>query len=180
MRNLRGMTKYFTQIKNRYSFSCPGVLAVAILALCFFQGCLPAPYYQKEEAIPQNAWKYSFKPTFTFEISDTVAAYQPYFIIQHTQAYPYSNIWMWVYIKTPGDTVAKKERVNVILAEQNGQWLGRGMGEIWEQRLRLNLGNTSFNRKGEYKISFEQNMRVNPLPEILHVGIRLEKEPPRR
>lgn len=153
------------------------IICFLLVIVCFFQGCLPAPYYQKEEAIPQNAWKYSFRPAFTFEIKDTTAHYQPYFIIRHTQAYPYSNIWMWIYIKTPADSLEKRERVNVILAEPNGQWMGRGMGEIWEERLKLILGDeVKFNRKGEYKISFEQNMRINPLPEILHVGLRIEKE----
>jgi gliding motility-associated lipoprotein GldH len=83
---------------------------------------------------------------------------------------------MWVYIKTPGDSVIKKERVNIILAEATGKWLGRGMGEIWEQRMQLNLGDSiNFYRKGTYEISLEQNMRINPLPDILHVGLRVEK-----
>src|ERR1039458_9259968 len=95
-------------------------------------GCLPAPYFQKEETIPQYSWTYNFKPSFTFNITDSNAIYQPYFVIRHTQAYPYSNLWIWVYVKTPGDTITKKERVNIVLAENNGKWLGRGMGEIYE------------------------------------------------
>ncbi len=151
-----------------------------IIALFLFAvglaGCLPAPYYQKDDTIPQNAWDYSFKPTFEIDITDTTVPYQPYFLIRHTQAYPYCNLWIWIYIKTPGDTVAKKERINIPLAETDGKWLGRGMGEIYEQRLKVNLGDSvKFNRKGSYKISLEQNMRINPLPEILNVGFRLEK-----
>ncbi len=149
---------------------------IIILVLsCFFAGCLPAPYYQKEEPVPQDAWNYNFKPTFTFDIADTTLVYQPYFIIRHTQAYPYSNLWMWIYIKVPGDSVIKKERINVPLAEANGKWLGRGMGEIYEQRLPIQFDSISFNKKGTYQVSLEQNMRVNPLPEVLNVGFRLEK-----
>lgn len=144
--------------------------------LCILSGCLPAPYYHKEEAIPQNAWNYNFKPSFTFDITDTNAAYQPYFLIRHTQAYPYCNLWVWVYVKTPGDTLVKKERINITLAEPTGKWLGRGMGEIYEQRMPFSFGDSvSLNRKGAYTISFEQNMRINPLPDVLNVGLRLEK-----
>jgi len=144
-------------------------------------GCLPAPYYQKEEAVPQNAWNYTFKPKFSIDITDTVSHYQPYFLIQHTQAYPYNNLWMWLYIKTPGDSIIRKERINIPLAEATGRWMGRGMGEMWEQRVAMDLGDSvKFNKKGTYEISLEQNMRINPLPEILHVGLRLEKIEVRR
>jgi gliding motility-associated lipoprotein GldH len=144
---------------------------------CVLPGCLPAPYYQKEEAIPQNAWTYDFKPSFTFDITDSVAIYQPYFLIRHSQAYPYCNIWLWVYIKTPGDSVPKKERVNITLAENNGKWLGLGMGEIYEQRMRIIFSDAvKFNKLGTYTVSLEQNMRINPLPEIMNVGFCLKKK----
>lgn len=144
--------------------------------ICLLAGCLPAPYFQREEPIPKNLWAYNFKPTFKFDITDTTVAYQPWFLIQHTQAYPYCNLWLWVYIKTPGDTVVKKQRMNITLAEASGKWLGRGMGEIWEQRMKMNLGDSvRLNRKGTYEIAFEQNMRINPLPDVLHVGLKVEK-----
>jgi gliding motility-associated lipoprotein GldH len=149
-----------------------------IIAVCFLlTGCLPAPYFQKEASIPQYAWTYSFKPSFTFDITDSTAIYMPYFLIRHTQSYPYSNLWMWIYVKSPGDSIPKKERVNIVLAENSGKWLGRGMGEIYEQRMKIVFGDSiNFNRPGTYTVSVEQNMRINPLPEILNVGFRLEKK----
>ena len=152
------------------------LIVIAFIISCTFAGCLPAPWYQKEDAIPQNAWAYNFKPTFTFDITDSAITYQPYFIIRHTQAYPYSNLWILVHIQTPHDTVTKNARINIPLAETDGKWLGRGMGEIFEQRLKISFGDSiKFNRKGTYKISMEQNMRINPLPEIMNVGLRMEK-----
>jgi len=144
---------------------------------CILAGCLPAPYYQKEVFIPQNEWTYSFKPSFTFDITDTTTGYQPFFVIRHTQAYPYCNLWLWVYIKTPGDSTEKKERMNVVLADATGKWLGRGMGEIYEQRLPIKFDDSiRFNRAGTYKITFDQIMRINPIPEVLNVGLRMEKK----
>jgi gliding motility-associated lipoprotein GldH len=161
-----------TSIRRIISVVCPLIITASL-----FMGCMHAPFvFQKEEGIPQNAWAYNFKPTFTFDITDTTADYRPFFIIRHTQSYPYCNIWVLMYIQVPGDTVVKKERVNITMAEPSGKWLGRGMGEIYEQQLQLKLGDSvRFNKKGTYKISFEQNMRVNPLPEVLNVGFRLEK-----
>jgi len=83
---------------------------------------------------------------------------------------------MLVHIKQPEDTVIKTERVNIVLAESSGKWMGRGMGELYEQRMFLKLSDTAlFNKAGTYEISLEQNMRVDPLPEILNVGLRVEK-----
>ncbi len=98
-------------------------------------------------------------------------------MIRHTEAYPYSNIWLWVYTKKPGDSTFKKTRVEIPLADAAGKWLGRGMGEIWEQRMPItDEGDKSILRKkGVWEIKLEQNMRVNPLPEVLQVGVRIEK-----
>ena len=145
-----------------------------IFTFCF-ASCLPSPHYQKVETVPQNAWSYNFKPKFTFEITDTTAGYETYFIIRHTQAYPFSNLWLWLYIKTPGDSTVRRERVNVPLAQSNGKWLGNGMGELFQQQLRLNLDSVSFKKPGTYQITVEQNMRVNPLPEVLNVGMMVKK-----
>ncbi|MBA3828848.1 MAG: gliding motility lipoprotein GldH [Taibaiella sp.] len=152
------------------------VIIVLLLSTVFFAGCAPSPYFQREEPVPQNAWQYQYQPTFKFEVSDTTVLYNLYFLIRHTDVYPYSNIWLWVYSKTPGDTAFNKTRLEIPLAEPSGKWLGRGMGEIWEQRMPITGTNSmSFHKKGKYEIRFEQNMRVNPLPEVLHVGLRVEK-----
>ena len=144
--------------------------------LLLLAGCMPAPFFQKEEAVPGNSWNYNFKPTFTFEITDSNSSYQPSFIIRHSQAYPYCNIWVWLYIKTPGDTTTKKQRINIVLAESTGKWMGRGMGELYEQRMPFAFGEpVQIHKPGTYTVSIEQNMRVNPLPEVLNVGFRLEK-----
>jgi gliding motility-associated lipoprotein GldH len=149
---------------------------LVILFMSFlFVGCIPTPYYQKQVPVPSNQWSYNFKPVFKFDIKDTTATYRTYFIVQHSQAYPFANIWMWMYIKVPGDSVLKKERVNITLADPQGKWLGRGMGAIYEERVGVNFGEAvPFNRVGTYEIALEQNMRVNPLPEVLHVGLRVE------
>jgi len=152
------------------------VVSVILFSCCLFAACMPAPPYQKEEAVPGNAWHYNFRPSFTFEITDSTATYQPYFIMRHTQAYPYNNLWMWLYIKTPGDSLSTKARININLAEAGGKWLGRGMGEIYEQRIPISLGDSvNLSKPGTYHVVMEQNMRVDPLPEVLHVGLRVEK-----
>lgn len=146
-------------------------------AVLLLSGCMESPVFQQQIAVPKNAWAYDFKPTFRFDIDDTVSDYKVYFLIRHTEAYPFSNIWLQLYNKQPGDSTFLKSRVEVPLAQNTGQWIGRGMGEIWEHRMPLTRDDAPmrFKKAGRYEIRFEQNMRSNPLPEVLQVGLRVEK-----
>lgn len=152
-------------------------LFVFILLACF-TSCIKSPYYQKEYSVPQNAWRYQFKPSFKFEITDTTSSYDLFFNIRHTEAYPFSNIWVWIYTKQPGDSTFQKSRIEIPLAEPSGKWMGRGAGEIWEQHMPLTAGDKAmvFKKTGTYEIRMEQNMRVDPLPEVLQIGLRVEKQ----
>jgi gliding motility-associated lipoprotein GldH len=140
-------------------------------------GCVPSPYYEKHATFPRNEWSNKAIPSFKFDIKDTSVAYNLYFIIRHTEAYPFSNIWIYIYSKQPDAKKYEQSRIEIPLAEPSGKWLGRGMGEIWEQRMPITRNDNpmQFNKPGTYEIKFEQNMRVNPLPEILQVGLRIEK-----
>lgn len=153
------------------------ICTIFVLILLATAGCMPSPYFQKNVTIPQNQWNYDFQPLFKVDIKDTAAMYNLYFIIRHTEAYRFSNIWMWIYTKEPGDSTFKKSRIEIPLAEKSGRWLGRGMGELWEQRMPITRNDAPmiFKKPGTYEIRFEQNMRINPLPEILQVGLRIEK-----
>lgn len=157
-----------------------------LISLCFLAACQPSPKYQKHVTIPSGGWQYAFQPEFKIQIQDTNAAYQMFFLIRHTNAYPYSNIWLRLKTRQPGDSSFQQQRFEVTLAAPtavlpdgslSGGWLGRGMGEIWEQRMALNdvQHPVYFPKSGEYVFKLSQDMRVNPLPEVIQVGLRVEK-----
>ncbi len=154
-------------------------LLAGMLALVFLAGCRPGPEYQDHFTIPNHAWKSDFRPEFKFVISDTAVPYQLFLIVRHTDAYRFQNIWINLDSKGPGDSSFTLNRAEVTLAAPNGRWLGRGMGELYEQRVPVNTpGNpVYFRRPGKYVLRLTQDMRQDPLPEILTVGIRLEKLP---
>jgi gliding motility-associated lipoprotein GldH len=150
-------------------------------AFCI-SACKPSPQYQDHYTLPSAQWASTFQPQFKFEITDTAAAYQLFLLIRHTDAYPFSNIWINMDSKGPRYSSFSKFRVEVPLAATNGQWLGRGMGEIWEQRVPINSLQMPafFPHKGLYTVRLTQDMRRDPLPEVLTIGLRLEKLPPFR
>lgn len=150
------------------------IISIALI----LSGCMPSPYYQKTYSMPKNEWTYADKPTFKFEVKDTAALYHLYFLIRHTETYPYSNIWIWVETKQPGEDTFSRSRIEIPLAETSGKWLGRGMGEIWEQRMPITKEDNPirFSKQGMYEVRFEQNMRLDPLPEVLQVGLRVANQ----
>ncbi len=154
----------------------PAFLALATLGL---MACEPTgAVFQQQEAIPGTRWQSDYKPVFYFDITDSLATYNLYFLIRHTEAYPFSNIWLRFSIKGPQDSVAKNQQIEIPLAQDNGIWYGRNMNEIWEQRMPIATErgpNILFPNAGRYTIQFEHLMRVDPLPEVMNIGLRIEK-----
>ena len=61
---------------------------------------------------------------------------------------------------------------------KTGKPLGKsGIGDLYDHRFIL-LNNYKFKNKGKYRIVFEQFMRMDTLPGIMAVGLRVEKNLP--
>jgi gliding motility-associated lipoprotein GldH len=52
--------------------------------------------------------------------------------------------------------------------------MGKGVGDLWDNQL-LFKPSVKFPQAGKYKIEYEQAMRVDPLPYITDVGLRVER-----
>ncbi|MFT4061339.1 MAG: gliding motility lipoprotein GldH [Edaphocola sp.] len=152
------------------------IAASAVLAA--LSGCqIKTSYYQKQVAIPKASWSSSYQPTFKIDIRDTATAYKASLLLRHDEAYPFSNIWLRMKVKAPGEkTFSEGTRIEKTLANEDGTWLGRGMGGIWEERIPIpSREMPKFNRTGVYEIKLEQLMRKDPLPSVMNIGIRIER-----
>jgi gliding motility-associated lipoprotein GldH len=157
-----------------------GYLKIAIVfvfALTLSACIVKSPYYQKQVGIPGTQWSSKFQPKFSIDIPDTNHNYITYLLIRHTDDYPYSNIWINMKIKAPGepsfDTTIKIEKQ---LADASGKWLAKGMGNIREHKIPLSFKEIPpFTKAGNYIIQLEQIMRNDPLPCVLNVGMCVEK-----
>jgi len=145
-------------------------------ACCFFLvACtLTTGVFEKNVAVPGQEWESSFKPEIVFGIQDTSSLYNIYFVLRHTEAYSFNNIWISATVHQPGDTGVKTLRYDLTLATNDKGWMGAAMDDIYENRI-LIQPQTKFRRPGEYHFTIEQIMRQDPLKNVLNVGIRLEK-----
>lgn len=135
-------------------------------------GCTTVDLYEKTATMSGQEWKSGYKPSFTFEITDTTALYQVFFVMRHTDQYKFTNIFIDLGIKAPGSATVVNNREDVTLANNEG-WIGTGMDDIYYHRRAL--GPPQPFRAGTYTFTLQQIMREDPLKYVLDAGIRLEK-----
>ncbi len=137
------------------------------------QACNTLDVYEKSTSFPKHEWKSSMKPSFTFTIEDTLTSYNIYIVLRHEDAYRYNNIWLNVATQSPGDT-ARTQLVDVTLANNAKGWLGTGMDDVFDHRIRITRTPVRL-KKGNYTFVLQQAMREEPLQYLLSAGIRVEK-----
>jgi len=170
----------FARIKILFT-SSPLVLKKFYLGLLtstlLLASCDTIDLYEKVISIPKNKWRSTYKPSFTFEIKDTISAYQLYVIIRHNEKYNYNNIWLNLYTKSPDGTVSKAPYELPLATNEKG-WLGTGMDDLYEHRIALTPLNRQFyfKKAGNYTFSLGHIMREDPLENVMNVGLRIEKK----
>ena len=153
------------------------LLYSAVIAFCsgLLHSCTTVDLYEKTASIPRHAWKSNFRPSFDFTIKDTSSLYTVFLVLRHNEKYNFSNIYLNLYIKGPGQDSAQKIQRDLVLATNEKGWLGSGMDDIYEHRIPLTDAQTL--KAGNYTFTLEQIMREDPLQNVLNAGIRLEKKP---
>jgi gliding motility-associated lipoprotein GldH len=148
------------------------LLLITLLAVA----CVPGGQYAKVYYFSKKTWEYKDVKEFKFTIKDTSKNYNLIFLMQHTYAFPHSNIWINLSTKYPSGHSDTSHHLEIPLALLNGTWLGRSAGNISTQE--MNIGPDCralhFAEKGEYTMTMQQDTRLNPLPEINYVGLKIE------
>ena len=85
-----------------------------------------------------------------------------------------------ISVKMPGSDSTLSFRIDKQLGTDAEGWLGTGMDDIYEHRIKLVdefvENGVSFRKPGEYIFTIEQIMREDPLQHVLNVGLRIEKQ----
>lgn len=136
--------------------------------------CVQTGVFEKTITFPKHEWSSKEKQVVRFTISDTSSNYRLFFVIRHTNAYRYNNIWIKLGSKGPADSSFQFQQFDIPLATNN-HWNGTGMDDIFEQRILLSQRSIHVQKAGTYEFILQHIMREDPLGEILNAGIRLEK-----
>lgn len=158
-------------IRNRVIQNSFTVL-VAFAGL-IFSSCNKNVVFSEYKSFQETGWAAKDKAVFDLEINDTQTLNNIYLMVRHAESYPYSNLIVFVTTKYP-DGKALTDTMNIILANDKGEWMGSGVGDIFDFKVPVKK-NIRFPLAGKYQFSFEQGMRSDPLPMIMDFGFEIEK-----
>jgi gliding motility-associated lipoprotein GldH len=148
------------------------LILLAPLIFCL-SSCDKAVIYEENQQIPDKTWKQSEKFTFSTELTDTKSDLNIYLNIRNTGSYQYSNLFLFIKTVLP-DGTASIDTAECTLAKPDGEWLGTGLADVWSIQVPFKKRIRIF-KPGKYQFVVEQAMRIDPLPGIQDIGIRIEK-----
>jgi gliding motility-associated lipoprotein GldH len=148
-------------------------LLPAVFSILLFS-CTDDRFYEVNLPVANSEWYADDVKKFEVEITDTLAKYDFFINVRNTGAYQYANLFLFINTTFPDEKVSR-DTVEIILAEPSGRWLGKGSGSVYDNRV-LFKRNVIFPASGVYTFELEQAMRTRVLPEIMDVGLRIEKK----
>jgi len=122
-----------------------------------------------------NKWPVAKVPAYTFEITDTAPAYDLFFNVRNTAAYPFYNLYLKHELYSPEGKLLNSALHNIAISDsKTGEPKGSGSGDIFDHQVRF-IHKVRFTRPGKYTVKIKQYMRKDPLPDIMAIGLRVAK-----
>jgi len=146
-----------------------------ILIVIVTYACNPNRIYERNVKFSDRIWNKDSAAIFMFEIVDINTDYKFYFNLRNTILYPYQNIYLTYSMEDTLGNVYDSDLTNINLFDsKTGEPFGSGMGDIFDHQY-LVIEDYQFNNPGTYLFRIKQYMRMDSLPEIMSVGLRIEK-----
>lgn len=138
-------------------------------------GCDNQKVFEQNIDIENRKWPKDDIKRFEFEITDVGQSYNIYYNIRNSVAFPFHNLFLTCSLEDSSGNKLMSELQNMnVFDEKTGKPLGQGLGDIFDLQV-LSVENYSFEKPGKYTFTVQQFMRRDTLPEILSIGIHIER-----
>ena len=134
-------------------------------------GCDTA-YYTSSYSFNNNVWRYDDPRSFSFEIRDTSKVYDMILSVDHTDQFPYQNLYLKTSTRFPSDTIIEQS-LSIEMANEAGFWFGECTGANCELSMPIQ-SNVHFSEKGSYTLELEQYTRTDSLSGINGINLLLQ------
>jgi gliding motility-associated lipoprotein GldH len=158
-----------TKRKNSYS------LILLFTSSLLLLSCNKNVIYTDSVSMPAKKWELMTIPSFSVPIDDTLNSNNVSFTIRTGSSYPFRNIYLFVQTKSPDGNFIT-DTLQYFLADEKGNWYGKGFGDIHELILPYK-SNVFFPVKGTYRFSVRHGMRIEDLNGVYDFGLKIEKVP---
>jgi len=138
--------------------------------------CSPNRIFEQAESLPDQQWAYTDTIWVKASIPDTTSSYDLYLAIRHNQEYPFSNLWIHLQTFYPSGQTGLLKKQLIIGNNEAQTWETDCLQDICNGLLPIVEGVT-FSEKGDIRFALTHIMRTNPLPGIMDIGLRIERQP---
>ena len=104
-------------------------LILSLLAICFMtlgSACSRSAETGQFRAVDSSCWRYGDTLSYNIATADSVWHGDIAIVVRHAASYPFSNLWLEIGYP-PNDSI-KPDTLDIVLADDFGNWLGRGLG----------------------------------------------------
>jgi len=152
---------------NKYSF------VLILISLLLLSSCNSNVIFSDSKMMKEKIWYLTDIPSFKVQVTDTINSNNVIFIIRTGSSYPFRNIYLFVTTTSP-DGKSITDTLQYDLADEKGNWSGKGFGDIHELNLTYK-SNVYFPVKGIYQFNIQHGMRIEDLKGVYDIGLRVEK-----
>lgn len=164
-----------TKRKSKYHIFPKGFLVrKSSLGFLFFllSACSQASLFEENVRIHEQHWNRQQVPEFQVHMSQPHSKMDVYISMRHSSKYKYANLALIVEEITPANKKTSYS-VRFPVSDSEGRWLGTGAGNILNYQIPF-LKDHHFTDTGLYSYRIRQNMSINPLPDVLDVGLKIQ------
>lgn len=148
-------------------------LIIVLISSFALSSCDRNGVYEENINTSNSTWAENNVAKFIAPIADTVSYHNIYINIRNTTDYPNCNLYLFIATTAPTG-VTQIDTVEYFLADDQGKWLGKGVGYIRDNQIPYKR-NVRFPQKGDYRFEIKQAMRTDSLIGISSIGVRVEK-----
>ncbi|MEM0934020.1 MAG: gliding motility lipoprotein GldH [Bacteroidota bacterium] len=155
------------------------ILCGLCLFLSFFS-CTPDLEFSEYQTLKKGEWAIDQPINFQFSKENSLQPRNLYLHIRNDNSYPFSNLFLITELEFPSGNT-QKDTLEYLMAEPNGNWLGKGLGSVKENKLWYKES-IVLPDSGVYTIRINHAMRKNGdvqgitvLNGITDVGLEIEK-----
>jgi len=145
-----------------------------VLFLLVLISCNNNIVFENYKTFENQIWSADSSVFFPYSVSDTICKNQIVIKVRHTTNYEFQNLFL--FVKT-----AKKDTLELLLANKEGKWTGKGVGDVREVEF-VYIKDKVFAKKGDFTFEIEQAMRYGEFEKIQHlnnikaIGLSVQKQ----
>jgi len=150
------------------------LLVLAFFASFFF-ACGTDYIHEDYKILANKQWVVDSVAAFPFTITEPTQKYNLVYTIRNTLRYPYYNLFItYELVDASGKILATKRLDANLLNPKTGEPYGTGLGDMYDHEFSL-VDAYQFSKAGTYTLKLKQEMRLDTLPEIVAVGVKVKE-----